>query len=163
MAIDPIITESYFKPIAATSTGRVAFQVRADDGKYTTLECGYTGVRDITGLMSNLTSGTVTVARDGYTVIFTFEEVKFAAGGAALTAAMPADMAMFYPSAGVISAPLSQLNAQITRMAITSGGILRAYNTSTTDVHSGVLTFTTSRAWGNALPGVARGTGVVFL
>lgn len=163
MAVDPILTESYFKPITGTDNGRVAFQIQTGAGRTTTLECGYTGVRDITGLMANLTSGTVTVARDGYTVTYTFEDVKVSVASATLRASAADGLSMFYPAAGTVSGPVSQVNALAARVAITSTGILKLYNTSTTDGHNGTLTFTTSNAWTPTLPGVARGTGVVYL
>lgn len=158
-----LLTRNDVDFIVDKTTGRIAWVVKASDGTHATVERGYTGVRDITGLLTGVTSGTVTASRDGSTVTITFQDLKVAAASQTLAATTPADMSMFYPATGVIGAPTSAANTISIRAAMTSGGILKLYNTSTTDLHNGVLTFHTTRAWGTALPGVAQGTGVVYL
>ena len=158
-----LLTRNDLDFIVDKTTGRIAWVVKASDGTHATVERGYTGVRDVTGLMTGITSGTVTCARDGSTVTYTFEDVKLAAASQTIAATTPANMAMFYPTTGVIATAVSQLNTSAVRAAITSGGILKFYNTSTTDVHNGTLTFTSNNVWGTTMPGVARGTGVVYL
>lgn len=158
-----LITRNDLDTIIDTETGRIALLVRSPAGTRGTIETGFTGVRDVTALMTGVTAGTITVARSGHTVTFTFEDVKVSAASNTLTNPAPANMPMFYPNAGVIATAMSQVNTLAVRVAITSTGILKMYNGSTTDIHNGVLTFTTTNAWGTTLPGVARGTGVVYL
>lgn len=158
-----LLTRNDLDFITDKTTGRIAWVVRATDGTHATVERGYTGVRDITGVLTGLTSGTVTVSRDGSTVVFNFQDVKLAAASQTLAATTPTNMSMFFPDAGTAGAPAAQANTLSARITITSGGILKIYNTSTTDLHNGILAFQTTRAWGTALPGVAQGTGVVYL
>lgn len=121
------------------------------------MERGYTGVRDITGLLAGVTAGIVTVSRDGSTVVLTFQDVKLAAASQTLAATTPADMSILHPGSGVIATAISQLNTVAIRAAITAAGIIKIYNSSTTDIHNGVLTFHTTPAWGTALPGGCTG------
>lgn len=158
-----LLTRNDLDFIVDKTTGRIAWVVKASDGTHATVDRGYTGVRDITSLCAGITAGMVTVARDGSTVNFTFQDVKVSAAQQILFGSTPADMTMFMPGAGTIAAPLAQANTLSVRVALTSTGVLKIYNSSTTDGHSGVLSFTTTKAWGVALPGVAQGTGVVYL
>lgn len=149
--------------IVDKTTGRIAWVVKAADGTHATVDRGYTGVRDITGILTGIISGTVTVARDGSTVSYVFQDLKLAAASQTLAATTPTDMSMFFPATGTAGTSAAQANNLSARITITAGGILKIYNTSLTDLHNGVLTFTTTRTWGTNLPGVAQGTGVVYL
>jgi hypothetical protein len=149
--------------IVDKTTGRIAWVVKASDGTHATVERGYTGIRDITGLMTGITAGKVTVARDGATVTFRFDDVKATAAQQVFTAAAPANMSVFYPEVGTLAAPLIRANTLAEKLAITSGGVVKLYNSSTTDGYSGIISFTTNKAWPTTLPGAADGTGVVYL
>lgn len=158
-----LLTRNDLDFIVDKTTGRIAWVVKAADGTHATVERGFTGVRDITGLLTGITAGTVTCSRDANTVSITFQDVKVSAAQMVLAGSAPANMGMFYPALGTISGPTAQANSLSARVAITSSGILKLYNSSTTDGHNGTLTFTTTNPWGATLPGVAQGTGVVYL
>lgn len=158
-----LISRNDIDVITDKTTGRIAWVVKASDGTHATVERGYTGIRDVTGLMTGMTAGKVTVARDGSTVVIRFDDVKASAAQQVLTGTTPANMSAFYPESGTLAGPLVRANTLAEKIAITSGGILKLYNSSTTDGYSGVLTFVTNKAWPTTLPGVADGTGVVYL
>jgi len=158
-----LLTRNDLDFIVDKTTGRIAWVVKASDGTHATVERGYTGARDITGLLTGITAGTVTVARDGSTVTYRFDDVKCSAAQQVLAAATPANMTAFYPERGTLAVPMIRANTLAEKVAITSTGVLKLYNTSTTDGYSGVISFTTNKAWPSALPGAADGTGVVYL
>lgn len=162
MAIDPILTESYFKPITDATTGRVAFEIQAGTGK-TTVECGNTGLRDLSGMFvtGKVTSGRVLVQRIGNTVTWYLVNLNLASGVTTVHNVIPGggNLARMVPPYTATEA-LMQSEAEHARLVIGIGGSLDIHFGISGVNYTGVITYTTNMAWPAALPGVADGQPV---
>lgn len=166
MAIDPIITESYFKPITNAATGRVAFQVKADDGTTKTVECGSTGLRDLSGMFpaGAVTSGRVLVERAGNTVTWYFQAVNLPAGATAAHTILENNtlLSPFMPQYQSQVATMSN-GTEIARLVVGAAGTVRIDYGEAGYTYTGVVTFTARNngaGWPTTLPGVADGQPV---
>lgn len=161
MAIDPIITESYFKPITNAATGRVAFEVKGVDGTTKTVENGDTGVRDLSGLFNagKVTSGRVLVRRIGNVVTWTLVSLNLAGPVASVHDLIGnTGLAGFMPDY-LAAASLMQSEAEHARLITGTNSLSIHYGMAGVN-YVGVLTYVTGKAWPTALPGVADGQPV---
>ena len=164
MAIDPIITESYFKPIVTAATGRVAFQVRGEDGATKTIECGDSGIRDLSGLFiaGATASGRLLVQRSGNTVTWYFINIVLnsSAAGSGKILEGPGALSEFLPTYGSHSAPsITSASGDSVRLLISGTGATIQYAKAGT-VYVGTMTYVTTKPWPTTLPGVANGQPV---
>lgn len=128
-----------------------------------TVELGDTGVRNLSGLLTNTTAGTVYAQRVGEVVTITLEGViTTGTGNLIVVPASVAGMRSMAPTSRTVWAALFT-TAGVARCGIGANGALYVHNPYAGQAVSGVLTFATSEDWFNAsrpLPGVAFGEPV---
>lgn len=164
MAIDPIVTESYFKPIINATTGRVAFQVKGEDGATKTVEVGDSGIRDLSGLFitGTVASGRILAQRIGNTVTWYFINVTLQAGALPTGKIMegPGTFSEFLPAFASHTAPAITNGAgESVRLLVSGTGITIQY-AKAGPAYVGTVTYVTTKAWPTTLPGVANGQPV---
>lgn len=148
------------KRLGTLATGRLRLGVTIASGEEVLAEIGYTGERDITGLLSNVASGKLVVARTGPLIVFTAESLK-PTNPATTSMYSGSALAMMTPNMGLKSAPLSSAGAEDSALfGVSAGGAIALWGATGTYAYSGSLAFTTEKAWGT-LPGVKNGDPVV--
>ena len=130
-----------------------------------TVEIGDTGVRNLSGVLTNVTAGTVYAQRIGEMVTITLEGViTTGTGNLIIVPAATPGVRSLAPTSRTVWAALFTA-AGVARVGIGANGAIYVHCPFAGQAASGSMTFATSEDWFNAsrpLPGVAFGepTGV---
>jgi hypothetical protein len=151
------------KRIGAAATGRLRLTVNVAPGEEVLAEIGSTGERDITGMLQNVKSGKLTVARFGPLVTYNIEEIELTHPATTSLRAGVAGLEMMTPNMGLKACALATADGgDLARFGVSAGGVIALWGAAATGTnkYSGSLTFSTEKAWGT-LPGVKNGDPVV--
>lgn len=116
---------------------------------------GDTGVRDITALFPEITSGAVRISRQGLMVSLTLNDVVL--GGQTGVVALTALPAGFWP-ANTENAVVTATSVAFARGQVQTTGVIRFLSLTNSSIVNGTLIWRTNQTWPTTLPGTAIGT-----